>query len=105
VQRPRAVVTARRCARGRCTVTVSVLDPSPSAGIAGVRGRLTSMVGRRTRTRALRVRRLARTLFRLRTPRLGRGRHILRVTATDRAGNAQVVPTTVRLAGGLRRLR
>jgi hypothetical protein len=62
-----------------------------------VRARLVTRSARRARTRMVTARRVRRTTFRLVTPRLGPGRHALRITASDRAGNIQVVPTTLAL--------
>ena len=108
---PRATLVGRRTClrRRRCTVTVLVSDVAPSAGILSVHGRLT--VRRRStcrrdgrRVRCIRTRgfdlfgrRLSGSMFRITTPRLPRGRHTLRVAASDLAGNTQGIPSLARL--------
>jgi secreted trypsin-like serine protease len=92
---PQALKLRRSCTRARrCTITVRVVDPSPSAGIASVSGRLTWKGGKRT----VRGRHTKGTQYRLTTPRLRAGRRYrLRITAVDREGNRQLAPTVVKL--------
>ncbi|HEV2815187.1 MAG TPA: hypothetical protein VGW10_18170, partial [Solirubrobacteraceae bacterium] len=103
VSPPRAVAVGRACTRARrCTLTVAVSELEPSSGIASVRARITfrARCARRklcTRTRTVSGRRRGDRLFLVQTPALPRGRTTVRLTATDVAGNAQSVPTIVRL--------
>jgi trypsin len=102
--RPRALVVGRRCLGRRCTIRAAASDPAPSAGVRSVTARIAYKVrrrcGRRLCTRTVR-RTFAATrlgsLFVVRTPRLPKGLWTVRLTAADNAGNAQAVPTVVRL--------
>ena len=102
---PRAAAVGRSCRARRCTITVAVSDLAPSAGIRAVSARVTYRVRRRcgkrtclrTRTRTVTGTRRAGSVFVVRTPKLPKGRITVRLTATDRAGNVQSVPTVARL--------
>lgn len=103
------LVSASRCLARRCSITVRVADPFPSAGVAAVRARVSYRVsvrcrrgGRtarclRTRTRTVSATRLNDTLFRVRTGKLPRGRATVRVLVTDNAGFAPLAPVVARL--------
>lgn len=98
---PKAFVIGRACRDRRCRFTVRVSDAAPSDGIrkvtARIRYRTRCRTGRRcTKTMRLTGRRLSATRFTLRTKLLPRGTYRLRLTATDRAGNIQRVPTVFR---------
>jgi len=111
--RPAAVADAARpvvrivrgsCSRRtrRCTLTATVSDRRPSAGISRLEARLTSTYrstcSRRTRGRTRRVpctrtsarsvrpRALGNLTYRVQSPRVGHGRHRFRLVAVDRAG-------------------
>jgi hypothetical protein len=111
---PVAHVADLTCSRRRvCIIGVRVEDPAPSSGIKVVDAsvetpyRTTCTVkvkGRRrhkpcTKTLVQRLR-VASTpalgVYRIVTPRLRRGRHTFRISATDAAGHRQARPTTVR---------
>jgi hypothetical protein len=108
VSAPRAVVLSRRCRSLRCVIRVNVSDAEPSAGIRSLSGRLRwterrscvrdgrRTTCRRTRSRAVRISRIAGNSFQVRTPRVRPRRYTLRLVATDRAGNQQLVPTNFR---------
>jgi len=107
--RPATRSVARRCTRRRvCTFTVTTADLPPSAGVAWLRARLTSRVRTRcatrrracirVRARAVKVKRIDATTFRVTTARLPRATHTLSVTAVDAAGNVQRTPRRVRFA-------
>ena len=51
----------------------------------------------KTVRKTIMAKRVSGRTFRLTTPRLPKGRHTVRLTATDRAGNAQRLPSPVRL--------
>ena len=98
---PRAAVIGRSCRRRRCTFTIRVADAAPSEGIrrvtARIRYRTRCRNGRRcTKTIRVKADRLAGSRFRIRTPKLKRGRYRLLLSATDVAGNKQLVPTVLR---------
>lgn len=104
VARPAVRVARASCSRTtrRCTLTVTVADPRPSAGVARLEVRLTSTYrstcarrvrGRtrrvpctRTAARSLRPTALGNLTFRVRTAPLRAGSHRFRLVAVDRAG-------------------
>jgi hypothetical protein len=80
-----------------------VTDLAPSSGIKSVTARIAVKVRcknneRRMCTKTIRIkgRRVAGMLFSVSTPKLRRGTYRLRVSAADRAGNTQRVPTGLR---------
>lgn len=97
--RPFARIVGRRCTSVRCTVRLTVQDPAPSSGIAGVSAtiRWTARVrcmrsGRRTtcarpRARVLRPSLVGGRTWSVSTGRLVAGRTVLRVVGRDRAGH------------------
>jgi hypothetical protein len=105
VARPVVRIPRASCSRTtrRCTVTATVADRRPSAGIARLEARLTSTYrstcaqrarGRTTRVpctrttaRPLRPKALGNLTYRVRTGRVRPGRHRVRLVAVDRAGH------------------
>lgn len=98
---PRAAVVGRTCIARSCRFTVHVTDAAPSSGIRAVRARITVRYRckhrRRlcTKTFTVTAKRLSDGVFSIRTRKLRRGTHRLTVTATDRVGHAQHVPTAL----------
>ncbi len=110
VAAPTSRVARRTCTRVRCTVTVTVTDPLPTAGVSRVTGTLRWTTrrscrrgGRRTtcaasHRRTLRASLVGGSTWALRTPRLAKGvRYRLTITARDRAGNVERRPRAVTL--------
>ena len=105
---PVAHVLAVTCTRRRvCTIGLRVSDAAPSSGIKAVEARVdtpyrtTCKVKRKRRpcTKvAVQRLRVATTpvlnVYRIVTPRLRKGTHTFRLTATDSAGHRQAAPTT-----------
>jgi trypsin len=103
---PRSSRIRVRCKRRRCTVTVRVTDPSPSAGLRRVTGtvrykRDCRRHGRRTTcTRTVRVhgRHSSGSTWRFSLQRLPRGRAAIAIVAVDRAGHVQSRRATKRFS-------
>lgn len=91
VIRPKITVVGRRCRARRCTVSLEISD---DGGLKAVRATLRA-TRRRSRGRVLKAVRTARR-YRIRTPRVSRGRYTLAVTAVDRTGNLRT--TKLRLS-------
>lgn len=100
---PRAKVSRVRCRARHCVLTVRVTDAAPSSGIARVRGtvRVTRKCKRARRACSARARHTTRRLrsrgasaggARVVTPRLRRGRAIVRLVVADKAGNQRKAP-------------
>lgn len=99
---PNTTRITRRCQRRRCTLSMFTTDTTsagaPLAGVLGVEVRLTSRyrcVRRGKRRTCIRKRTLTAKsslipgIFRVRTPRLPRGLHTVRVLAVDASGNRE----------------
>jgi hypothetical protein len=97
---PRSSGARARCANRRCTITVRVTDPAPSSGIRRVTGTLTwkqacRKHGRRTtctKSRRVSATHTSGTTWRLRLPRLPRGRAAISIIAVDKSGRIQTSP-------------
>lgn len=111
VAAPKAGVLRTRCATSRrCVVTVVVDDLAPTSGIYRVSARMQWKLRLRCSAGSARLcaksqslvmtgRRRGGNVFELRTPPLARGvRYALKLRATDRAGNRQLIPTRTTLA-------
>jgi hypothetical protein len=101
---PRATALGRRCTRTRCTITVRVSDGTDTTGIAKVSASLTSTERRRcgaghrricvsSHRRRVSARAKGGALWVFVLRRLRPGTQVLKITAVDRAGRAQAVPT------------
>jgi secreted trypsin-like serine protease len=105
---PSAKVSAR-CSRTMCVLDVTVDDPTPSSGVAGVEARVSTAYrttcgkGRKRRRCTKTVGRtlkgivpVSRSRYRVKTPRLPKGTHTFTIVALDVAGHRQAKPTVLK---------